>query len=411
MANIKKVTLKDGKTRWRLRLYVGVDPDTGKQEVVTRTFDRKKDAEKEETRLKGQKDAGGIVTPSKERLGKYLRRWLDQAMKGRVRARTWSDYSGVLRRYIEEPPEGAPLVGKVRLNQLGPDQLQALYSFLQEEQGLSPRTIRSAHAVIRQGLAHAARTGAVARNVADLVLLPRQDRREVRAMTKKEAEKFLKAARSDRYYALWAVLLTGGLRPGEALALRWSDVDLDTGKLHVQRALTRRGVDGWELVEPKTSRGRRVVVIPAFVVEAIREHRKTQAKERLRVGSEYEKNDLVFATQFGRPLDGANLSVRNFTRIMAAAGIGEWEEPKPRAPGKPGPAPKPRFRPAYRMYDLRHTAATLLLRAGVNPKVTSERLGHSSVAFTMDVYSASLPDLQEEAAGKLELMLGNKAKK
>lgn len=109
----------------------------------------------------------------------------------------------------------------------------------------------------------------------------------------------------------------------------------------------------------------------------------------------------MFATEFGRPLDRANLSARNFRRVTADAGLGVWEE-RPRKPGKPGPSPKPKFWPSYRRYDLRHTAATLLLRDGVNPKVVSERLGHASVAFTMDTYAASLPDMQEEEAEKLE---------
>jgi integrase len=111
----------------------------------------------------------------------------------------------------------------------------------------------------------------------------------------------------------------------------------------------------------------------------------------------------VFATEFGRPLDVSNLYDRNFRRIMAAAGLGEWEEVEV---GRKVEKKVRRFRPAYRMYDLRHTAATLLFGAGINPKVISERLGHSSVAFTMDVYAASLPDMQEEAAEKLETILG-----
>ena len=398
---------------WRVRVYLGTDPDTGRRMYRTRTFKRKKDADKEARRLEDLKDTGSLMAPSKDPLGKYLRTWLDSVKKGSLRTRTYEDYSGVLRRYVEDPPEDAPPVGKIRLDRLTPHAVQELYRFLQEEEGLSARTVRSLHAVVRQGLAHAARTGAAPRNVADLVVLPKQQRRRVDAMTPEEANRFLEAARADRYYPLWCVLLTGGLRPGEALALKWPDLDLDASKIHVQRTLTRRGQKtkeeggkGWKLAEPKTSRARRVVVLPSFAVAALREWRVRQAEERLQLGSEYEDNGFVFATEFGKPLDGANLYARNFHRIMAAAELGEWEEPEDKPEGQPGPRKKPKFRPAYRMYDLRHTAATLLLRQGVNPKVASERLGHASVAFTMDVYAASLPDLQEEAADKLETMLG-----
>lgn len=152
---------------------------------------------------------------------------------------------------------------------------------------------------------------------------------------------------------------------------------------------------------PKTSRGRRVVALPAFTVRALRAWRAVQAQERLLLGAEYKADGFTFTTELGSPLALPNLHRRNFRRIMTAAGLGEWEE----VPA--GRKAKRRFVPAYRLYDLRHTAATLLLRAGVHPKAVSERLGHSSVAFTLDVYSASLPDLQEEAAEKMEAMLGS----
>lgn len=180
--------------------------------------------------------------------------------------------------------------------------------------------------------------------------------------------------------------------------------DLDTGKIHVQRALTRRGVKGWKLVPPKTTRGRRVVVLPAFTVRVLRSWRAAQGQERLLLGSEYQAHGFVFTTEFGAPLALPNLYRRNFRRIMAAAELGEWQDVE--VVGKKTKTTKRRFIPAYRLYDLRHTAATLLLRAGVHPKAVSERLGHSSVAFTLDVYSASLPDLQEKAAEKLDAMLG-----
>ena len=347
-------------------------------------------------------------------------------MKGRVRSRTWADYDGVLRRYVEEPPAGAPPIGAVRMDRLTPEGIQSLYGWLQAEKGLAPRTISPGLFMLysARGSPNAACTGALGRNPADLVVLPRQDLREVVAMRAEEARRFLEAAKEDRYFALWCVLLGGGLRPGEALALRWADVELDFGKLQVQRTLTRRGVKkkrkaagerrrrdrraGMEAggAEDLASRARRVVVLPEFAVRALREHRRNQVKERLQLGEEYADGEFVFATEFGRPLDGANLYDRNFRRVMAAAKLGTWR-PEPAA-GARGPRGRRRFGTAYRMYDLRHSTATLLLRAGENPEVVSERMGHASVAFTMDVYAASLPDLQEGAAKKMEAMLGVK---
>jgi integrase len=146
------------------------------------------------------------------------------------------------------------------------------------------------------------------------------------------------------------------------------------------------------------------VALPPFTVAALREWRTVQARERLQLGAEYEDNGFVFSNEFGRPLEGANLYSRNFRRVMERAGLGEWGPERARAPR--GPKGRRRFNPKYRLYDLRHSAATLLLRSGVHPKVVSERLGHATVAFTLDVYSASLPDMQKDAADAMEAALG-----
>lgn len=400
---MKKVELADGSTRWRIRVYMGRDPETDKRKYVTKTFDLKRDADKEATRLERQKDLGILTVPSKESFGKYLQTWLDEVKEGTIRARTMHDYRGYIRRYIKKPPDGTPSVGSIRIDRLTPAAFQALYAHMRTELDLSPRTIRYLHTILRQALGHAVATGAIARNPTDYVELPKaqgKKNKTHRAMSREEATAFLEAAREDRYYPLWAVLLTGGLRPGEAFGLKWGDVDLEEGRIHIRRALTRRGFeDSWRLVEPKTARARRVVVLPPVTVEALREWKVKQAEERLLLGAEYDDHGgdpFVFATEFGKPLDQSNLRANHFLPVMAAAGLGEWEgEGKDRT-----------FTPAYRVYDLRHTCATLLLLAGENPKIVSERLGHASVSLTLDTYSHVLPSMQESSAEKLEAMFG-----
>lgn len=394
MAIEKIRELQGGKGVYRIRFYHGRD-ETGKRIYLTETVEGKKEAEDRVDELKRLAKGGLSVAPSKMPFGKYLLWWLENVQKDALRERTFYEYRGVVERYVTGPRAPLPSVRRIRMDRLAHPALQGLYRTLQDS-GLSAKTVRRLHAVIRQALAEAQRTGAAPRNAAALVKLPKVEKREVEAFTVAEAKRFLEAARGERYYALWALLLAGGLRPSEALGLAWEDVDLEAGRVRVQRVLSRVGVDGapWKLLPPKTDKSRRTVPLPPFALQALKDHRRTQAEERLQLGAEYENNGFVFATPFGKPLDLANVNTRNFRGIMAAAGLGRWE----------GEGRGRRFLPAYRMYDLRHSCATHLLEAGENPKVVSERLGHCSVAFTMDVYAASLDTLQERAAERQEAL-------
>jgi integrase len=260
-------------------------------------------------------------------------------------------------------------------------QIQSLYRAM-TERGLSPRTVRYTHSILRQALAQAVRWRLLATNPADDLALPKQPRQEMRALDPEKAAAFLEAIRGDRWEALWELLIVTGLRPGEALGLRWSDIDLDRNRLSVQRTLVRED-DGLRLAEPKTATSRRVVVFPSSTGGTLRAHRARQLKARLKAGDEFDGTlNLVFATHLGRPLDYSNLVSQHFKPIVKATGL----EP-------------------LRPYDLRHTCATLLLASGEHPKVVAERLGHASTVMTLDAYSHVLPDMQESAADKLELML------
>jgi integrase len=176
-------------------------------------------------------------------------------------------------------------------------------------------------------------------------------------------------------------VLTTGLRRGEALALSWADVDLDGGTVAVRHTLAK-AAGGWELAETKTASSRRVVRLPLFAVDALRQHRVRQLSERLRSGVTWPDSDLVFTTTSGTAIDGSNL-LRAFKSLLRAAEL-----------------------PDLRFHDLRHSAATFMLSIGIQPKVVAETLGHSRVGVTLDTYSHVLPHLQEEAAAKMNLLLG-----
>ncbi|MFI5166711.1 MAG: site-specific integrase [Thermoanaerobaculales bacterium] len=228
---------------------------------------------------------------------------------------------------------------------------------------------------------------------------PRQPRREMRALGKEEAARFLEALHGTEHEALFVLALATGMRPGEYLGLGWKDVDLEKGTVTIQRTLVQiKGKWGlrtsvgtkerWSFGEPKTSRGRRTLPIPASVVDLLLQHRVHQLEQRLQVANVWEDHDLVFANEIGQPINRYNLVNRHFKPLVRKAGLA----------------------PTLRLYDLRHSAATLLLAAGIHPKVASERLGHASIVMTLDTYSHVLPDMQKEASDKMEeLLFGNHA--
>ena len=317
---------------------------------------------------------GKRPAPEREKLGPFLERWLDDTARRSIRSSTYMGYERIVRLHI------APEIGDLRLARLTADDLDALYSRLQEK-GLAPATISRVHALLHLALAHAQRRGAVAVNVADNVDPPRIPKREFRALLAEEAARLLDASRGDRFHALYVLALGCGLRQAELLGLRWRDVDLAGAVLAVRQQVYRLARE-WVYSEPKTAKGRRSVSLPASAVAALREHRQRQNEERLEYGPSWEDSGLVFPNHRGRPMAKENLLRRSFWPLVERAGV-----------------------PRIRFHDLRHTCATLLLSEGVHPKVVQERLGHSSIAVTMDVYSHVMPTLQKDAAERLDRLL------
>jgi len=368
--------VRRGSGNWLVRISLGRDAN-GKRLYHNRTIKgSKKDAERYRTKALRELDTGTFVEASQESVAGYVERWLSTSARPRVRSRTFADYQFLAARYL------IPRLGTKRLAQLGPQDIQSLYAGMQER-GLSARTIRYAHSVLHGALEQAVKWRLLAQNPAKLVNLPRQDRKEVRALSPDEASRFVIAASEDRFHALWVLLLTSGLRPGEAVGLRWSDIEGDT--VRIQRTLVRASNHEWQLAEPKTPRARRVITLPTSTVRILQEHRKRQIADRLKAGEAWEEFDLAFCTAAGQPLDYRVVIRRHFKSVVAAAGL---------APIRP--------------YDLRHSCATLLLAAGENVKVASERLGHSSAVLTLDVYSHVLPHMQQQAATTLETLLFQK---
>ena len=332
--------------------------------------------------LRDQQQGLPVRADERQATGAFLEGWL-ATIRPTVRPTTFVSYEGHVRRHLR------PALERVPLAKLTPQHVRELLA-AKLEAGLSPRTVQYVQAVLRAALNQALRDGLVARNVAMLVSGPRVRRHEIQPLGPEEARRLLDAARGDRLEALYTVATMLGLRQGEALGLRWSDVDLEAGTLRVTRTLQRipkmlRGDDDrgrgtrYVLAEPKTSGSRRTVVMPRTVAAALTAHRIRQIEERLAAGPAWQPSwDLVFATSIGTPLDARNVT-KGFQALVSRAGL-----------------------PRLRFHDLRHSAATLLLAQGIPPRVIMETLGHSQISMTMNLYAHVLPTLQREAADRMD---------
>ncbi len=314
---------------------------------------------------------------ARQTVATFLSWWLEDVIKPKVAPKTHRTYADLVRLHV------APALGGTEINRLTAQQVMGLMRKL-EGAALSPRTVAHVRGVIRSALNHAVKLGVVARNVVDLTDPPRQVRAERHPFTAGEAKALLAAAEGDRLAAAWRLALTLGLRRGEILGLRWEDVDLGAATLRVARSLQR--VDGvLAAKEPKTARSRRTLALPPSLVAALREHRDRQGletKEAADRGRRWDGTGYVFVTPVGTPIDPDNFC-KQFKNLLKAAELRD-----------------------QRFHDLRHAAATLMIRDGLPVNEVSAVLGHSQTSTTLNIYSHVLPDAHERVAAAMERVLG-----
>jgi integrase len=366
--------IKRGENKWLVRIFTGRDA-RGKRTYLNKTIHgTKKDAQKWLTSTLRDIDLGIFIEPASLSLNEYLDKWIESAARPRVSERTADGYADLLKRYVRDP------LGDKRLDKLQALDIQKVYGEMQER-GLSARIVRHTNSVLHNALKQAVKWGLLFRNPTDLVELPKVPHKERRVLSPDEAVIFLKAADEMPSGLIFEFALITGMRPEEYLALQWTDIDSERGTAIVRRALIRHK-GNWSFGEPKTPRSRRTVSLPMPLIEKLKTHKRKQAEQRLQAGASWQAFDLVFCSENGTPLSIPNLTYRYFRPILEKAEL-----------------------PRIRLYDLRHSCATLLLIAEENPKVVSERLGHSTIVLTLDTYSHILPTMQEKTAVKLEKML------
>ncbi|CAA9450484.1 MAG: Integrase [uncultured Rubrobacteraceae bacterium] len=349
---------KDGKTTSYLGAYYG--PDGKRRTVSAKT---KTECQVKLRAAQGDADKGLLFDAGTLTLGDYLGRvkadgtatgWL-LGIKDTVRQRTWERYESVIRIHITTG------IGGVKLKDLTRAHVKGLYATL--------KTPQHAHITLRKALNDAVADNLIPRNVAAGIKLPKH-KKEINPLTPEQAKTFLDVARKDKLYALYVVAIQYGLRQGELLGLKWSDLDLDAGSLQVRRTQSESGVGRIEEL-PKNGKGRRIELSKS-VCEVLRGHRSRQLEERLAARS-YDDQGLVFATERGTPINSSNLVTRSFKPLLKQAGL-----------------------PNIWFHDLRHTCATIRFLKGQHPKRVSDILGHSSIAITLDTYSHIIPGMSDE---------------
>lgn len=331
-------------------MYTTQTPDGPKRKYIYGR--RKKDVETRLAGAMGDAARGIYVNDENQTVAQYMERWLEDTAKGDLAPRTYHNYKLQIRRHI------SPAFGRIKLSKLTASQIQSLYAQKLRD-GLKPSSVRYIHAVLHRALEQADRWDMITRNPATKVDPPKIRQEEITTFDPDQARMFLRAAAGEKFEALYVVSLTCGLRMGEALGLKWADLDLDKGTLRVSRQLQRMRRDGnrpgtLEFSEPKNA-SRRTVDLPQRAVEALRSHRKSQLEEKLQA-TDYEDSGLVFTTGRGTPLDAQNVVNRFFKPLLIRAGLSP-----------------------IRWHDLRHTYATLLLSRGTHPTYVQKSLGHASV--------------------------------
>ncbi len=375
-----------GENVWLLRWYIGMVD--GKRKYGNLTFKGSAvQARKELSKKTVSVDEGTHVIPSNQTVGQYLDWWLENVVKSGVTQVTLGSYTNRVKTI-------KTALGSIKLTKLDWQVVQQFYNKLRES-GRSGRTVRYTHTILKSALQHAVKGKLLKDNPCDHATPGTQDKEELSVWSSTEVQLFLERTQRDEKrqadHALWYTLLHTGLRPGEALGLKWADLDGD--RLQVVRAVAEIDAKTNRLEDVKTAAGRRSIVLTLENLVVLQEFRKQQAKAILKAGPEYTRNDFIFAAPDGK----YDLVLRVRKR---------WQ----RAIGRVNETLKEEQIDALkeiRLYDCRHTHATMLLQAGVHPKVVQERLGHASITITLDTYSHVLPNMQDEAVQKLRVLMGN----
>lgn len=363
---------------WRSSITIGRDKD-GKVKRKEFTGRTQQEVKQKLERYKKEMLLGTISTDDKITLQEWYNTWLFEYRIKDLKPKSFEKYEGIYRNYIKESD-----IGALKLKDLRATHLQRYYNKLQEIKPIS--TIKGLNTRLKPCLAEAEKQGYIQKNYCKMVTIPRDNKsKEIKVLSLLEQIKFLEAIKNHKLEMLFLIALSTGLRLGELLALKWTDIDLKSGNLTVNRTIQRvtqisqDGTRTSKLIEqdPKTKNGNRTIPIPKDILLKLKLHKKEQSKHKLYVGEVYSNKNYVFADELGKPIDDKRPG-RNLKTILKSIDI----EP-------------------IKFHALRHTYATRLFEAKVPPKTVQVLMGHYDISITMDIYTHVMEDVKIEAVDKL----------
>jgi integrase len=374
--------VKKRHNRWCFVIWVP-DPKTGqKKQKWFSSWKTKKEAEREMAKKIAEIEQGAYVEPSRMPLKDYLIKWLDDYARINCAPRTYEGYERIIHQHI------IPDLGKITLDKLKPMHIQNYYTKKLTEGrkdgkgGLSHRSVLHHHRVLHEALDHAVKWQVISINPAKACTPPKPQKKQFNVLTREEIHILLQAAKGKYFYEAVLLAINTGLRRGEIYGLRWTDIDFNNKTISIRQTLQRLKGKGLVFRETtKTDGSRRSIAVTDATLDILKKIKARQARQKLKFGPLYQDHNLVFANEDGTPVNIDYVS-REFGRLVKRLDI-----------------------PYVRFHDLRHTHATLLIEQGIHPKIVSERLGHSSISITMDIYSHVMPNMQKEAVQKLDNFL------
>ena len=367
--HIRKRTTQKG-TSWQIILEKGIDSKGKRIRDYITVEGTKKEAQKILTEKMNDYNKGTYIEPSQRTVEDQLNQWIEVYVKPNLAPYTIRGYQTNIKKYI------LPQIGLVPLQKLVPLQIQKIYETMQGMQ-LSPRTIRYVHATLHEALQHAFRMQLIPRNPSDFVSVPKQVKYKAAVCEEDEVVKMLEAGKDTDMEAPLHLSVGLELRRGELLALKWADINFEKKQVTICRNLVY--VDGEYIFKsPKSESGNRTIEMPSSMVSVLTKHRRKQMENKMFFGQDYKDGNLICCRPDGSPYMPGSYS-HKFAEFLKA------NELRP-----------------IRLHDLRHTNASLMLQYNVSAKVASQRLGHSSIGITLDLYSHVIGDLQTDAAQKID---------